>query len=239
MIGVGIVCGGWLAIRYASERGLDRDRVFDLVGVLALGGMLGSRILYLALNDAGALLRPGDWVGSRGFAFYGALILGPAVAGVFIWRRRLSLRYLDALAAGFPLGMAVGRIGDVISGEHYGPATTLPWGFRYLNPHSEVPGTQLAYHQGGFYEIVLSLAMLTVLWPLRDRFQRPLTLFWTTVAAYSAGRFVMFFWRSDTSGFGLGLNAAQATSVVILGVAAVGLVLARRHPDEQSEPAQA
>ena len=45
-------------------------------------------------------------------------------------RRQLSLRYLDALAAGFPLGMAVGRIGDVISGEHYGPATTVAWASR-------------------------------------------------------------------------------------------------------------
>jgi phosphatidylglycerol:prolipoprotein diacylglycerol transferase len=62
---------------------------------------------------------------------------------VYLWRTRLSLRYLDALAAGFPLGMAVGRIDDVISGEHYGPPTTLPWAFRYLNPMAEVPSTQV------------------------------------------------------------------------------------------------
>jgi prolipoprotein diacylglyceryltransferase len=31
--------------------------------------------------------------------------------------------YLDAIAAGLPLDLAVGRIGDVINGEHYGTAT--------------------------------------------------------------------------------------------------------------------
>ncbi|MEK6252176.1 MAG: prolipoprotein diacylglyceryl transferase family protein [Actinomycetota bacterium] len=129
MIAVGIVAGGWLAMRYAEELELSRDTVFNLIALLALAGIVGSRLLYLILNDAAALLRPDQWLGSRGFAFYGALIVGPAAVAVYLWRTRLSLRYLDALAAGFPLGMAVGRIGDVISGEHYGPPTTLPWAF--------------------------------------------------------------------------------------------------------------
>jgi prolipoprotein diacylglyceryltransferase len=31
--------------------------------------------------------------------------------------------YLDAIAAGLPLDLAVGRIGDVVNGEHDGTAT--------------------------------------------------------------------------------------------------------------------
>lgn len=239
MIAVGLLCGTWLAGRFASERGLERDRLLDLVLVLVLGGMIGSRAFYLALNDAGALLRPSDWLGSNGFAFFGALILGPAAAALLIWRRRLSLRFLDALAAGFPLGMAVGRIGDVISGEHYGSATTVPWGFKYLNPNSEVPGNELAYHQGAFYEIVVALAMLAILWPLRDRFVRPLTFFWTTVAFYALGRFVIFFWRSDTDDSLAGINLAQVTSLAILFVALGGIWVARRRRDAGDWPSGA
>jgi prolipoprotein diacylglyceryltransferase len=70
--------------------------------------------------------------------------------------------------------------------------------------------------------------MLAVLWPLRNRFRRPTTLLWTTVAAYSGGRFVMFFWRSDTTGFAFGLNVAQVTSLALLAVALIGLWWARR-----------
>src|SRR6266571_3694816 len=99
MIAVGIVVGGWLAMRYAEELGLSRDTVFNLIAILALAGIVGSRLLYLILHDAGALLHPDQWLGTRGFAFYGALILGPAAVALYLWRSRLSPRYLDALAA--------------------------------------------------------------------------------------------------------------------------------------------
>jgi len=75
--------------------------------------------------------------------------------------------------------------------------------------------------------------MLAVLWPLRNRFRRPTTLLWTTVAAYSGGRFVMFFWRSDTTGFAFGLNVAQVTSLALLAVALIGLWWARRSRPER------
>ncbi len=78
-----------------------------------------------------------------GFAFYGALIAGALAVGAYLWRAKLSVPYLDALAAGFPLGMAVGRIGDVINGEHYGPPSADPWGFRYTDPAHPPPSSHV------------------------------------------------------------------------------------------------
>jgi phosphatidylglycerol---prolipoprotein diacylglyceryl transferase len=223
MIAVGIVLGAWLASHYARERDLDPEFVAAAVVVIALAGIVGARLFYLAVNDPAALARPGDWIASRGYAFYGALIAGPLALAVWLRHRRLTVRYLDALAAGFPLGLAVGRIGDVINGEHYGGPTDLPWGFRYTHPDAEVPGSELAYHSGGFYELLLGLALLAILWPLRDRFRRPLSLLWTTVALYSAGRFVMFFWRDDAEPVALGLDQAQFTSLALIAVSLAGL----------------
>lgn len=228
MSALGIGVGAWVALRYARRRGLDRDTVVDLVLVIALAGIVGARLFYLMLNDPGGLLRPADWIGTRGFAFYGALIFGTAAVAAVLARRKLGFAYLDALAAGFPLGMAVGRIGDVISGEHYGPATTAPWGFRYLDPDAEVPGSALAYHSGAFYEILVALAMLAILWPLRDRFRRPGMLLWSVIALYGLGRFVIFFYRDDTDAFALGINAAQATSLALVAAAALGAVWSAR-----------
>lgn len=220
MIAVGLLVGGWLARRAARERGLDPEALTAAVVILALAGIVGARIMYLLVNDVGALLRPSDWLGSRGFALYGGVSAARSRWHVWLRRRRLSLRYLDALAAGFPLGLAVGRVGDVINGEHHGAPTDLPWGFRYTHPDAEgVPGSPLAYHSGGFYEVLLGLALLALLWPLRERFRRPLSLFWTTVALYSAGRFVMFFWRDDGDTVMLGLDQAQVVSLVLLPAA--------------------
>lgn len=228
MIAVGVIAGGWLALRYARERELHPDEVFNLVAIIAVTGIVGARAFYLLENDPAALVRPEDWLGTRGFSFYGAIILGVPAVGLYLRHRSLGLRYLDALAAGFPLGMAVGRIGDVINGEHYGPASELPWAFRYTHPYAEVPSNEIAYHSGGFYEVVLALAMLALIWPLRHRFRRPGTLLWAVIALYSAGRFFMFFVRSDSETEALGLSGAQWTSLALLAAAAVAAWLGAR-----------
>jgi phosphatidylglycerol---prolipoprotein diacylglyceryl transferase len=227
MIVVGIAVGTGIAARYVRELGLERAAVLNAVLVIAVAGIVGARFLYLALNEPAALIRPADWIAARGFAFYGAVVLGGLAVAVYLWRSHLSVRYLDALAAGFPLGLAVGRIGDVINGEHYGPATDLPWALRHTHPDADVPSAALAYHDGGLYELALGLLLFAVIWPLRHRFRRPLTLFWTVVALYGLGRFVMFFYRSDTDPGALGLNVAQWTSLALAAAALVGLAVAR------------
>ena len=42
----------------------------------------------------------------------------------------------DAAAAGIGLGFGLGRIGDIINGEHVSNPTTMPWGFVYTHPLS-------------------------------------------------------------------------------------------------------
>ncbi|SEH16266.1 prolipoprotein diacylglyceryl transferase [Thermoleophilum album] len=226
-IAAGIAVGAVFARRYASERDLDREALLSAVIVIALAGIVGARLFFLLENDPGALLRPADWFGTNGFAFYGGMIFGTAAAALFLWRTRLGLRYLDAIAAGFPIGMAVGRVGDVINGEHYGPPSDLPWAVRNTHPDADVPSTAMAYHSGGLYEVVLALVMFAVIWPLRHRFQKQLTLLWTVVGAYGLGRFVMFFYRADSEDAALGLNGAQWTSVALVGIAAVGIAWAK------------
>ena len=223
MIAVGILVGTLVAARVARRRGLDPERVMSAALVMALAGILGARLLYLLLNDAAALGRPHDWFGTNGYALYGAVVLGPVAAALYLGRDR-PLRYLDALAYGFPFGLAVGRIGDVINGEHHGPTTTLPWGLRHPNPEALVPSHTLAYHDGGLYELVLGVVLAVVVIALRDRLRRPGLLLWTVLALYGAGRFVMFFYRSDTESTGLGLNQAQLISVGLVA-AAVGLAM--------------
>ena len=45
--------------------------------------------------------------------------------------------------------VAVGRLGDVINGEHYGPETTFLLGVRNSHPEADVPSHAVAYHSGG------------------------------------------------------------------------------------------
>lgn len=71
-------------------------------------------------------------------------------------------------------------------------------GVRYSHPEALTPTHDVAYHPGRLYEVVLALAMLAVLWPLRRRLERPGQMLWAVVGLYSLGRLVMFAWRSDS-----------------------------------------
>lgn len=219
-IALGILVAAWLASRCLREWELDPEEVYPLAAVTAVAGMVGARAFFLLENEPSALVAPGEWLGTNGFSFYGAILAGVPAAALYLRRRELTVRYLDALAAGFPPGMAVGRIGDVINGEHYGPPSDLPWAVRNSHPEADVPSNEIAYHSGGLYEVVLGLAMFAVVWPLRNRLTAPGALLCAVVGLYAAGRFAMFFARSDSENLLLGLSGAQWTSVGLLVLAA-------------------
>lgn len=228
-IALGILIGGVAARRFARELGLDPDVLSSLTIVLLLAGLLGARLFFLAETDPPALVRPAAWFATTGFAFNGALIAAALALVAYLWKRRLDLRYLDVVALGFPLGMAVGRIGDVIYGEHFGPPTGLPWGVRLVHPEAAVPSPEVAYHSGGLYELVLAGMLFAVLWPLRKRFLRPAMLTFTVVGAYAAGRFLMFFYRSDSPEFALGLSSSHWASAALALLAMLGAAATRLH----------
>jgi phosphatidylglycerol:prolipoprotein diacylglycerol transferase len=220
MIAVGIVVGGLAAAYDARRRGLQPERLYTVGMIVVVGALVGGRAFYLLehgrLDDAGA------WFSSTGFTFYGGFIAAALGIAYYVRRERLSLSYLDAIAAGLPLGIAVGRIGDVINGEHYGPATDFFLGVRNTHPDALTPNPELAYHSGGLYEVLLGLVVFAIAWPLRRRLKRPLALMWLVIALFAVGRFFEFFVRSDSADLALGLEIAQWTSLALLVVAAAG-----------------
>jgi phosphatidylglycerol:prolipoprotein diacylglycerol transferase len=213
-IAIGIAIGGLVAARYLRERKLDSEPLYAIGALVALGGIVGGRLFYV-LEHGGPLF------GTRGFTFDGGFILAAVLVVAYAWRRRLAARYLDAVAVGLALGVAVGRIGDVINGEHYGPRSDFFLAVRNSHPDSLTPDPQLAYHSGGLYEVLLASLIFAIAWPLRHRL-RPGELTWLVVALFSLGRFFEFFGRSDSPELALGLNNAQWTSLSLLVIALAG-----------------
>jgi phosphatidylglycerol---prolipoprotein diacylglyceryl transferase len=219
-IALGILIGGMAAGTEARRRGLDPEPLYAIGMILVAGALVGGRLYYLA--EHGRVFDLGAWFGSRGFTFYGGFIAAALGIGLYVWRRRLSIEYLDLVAFGLPLGIAIGRIGDVINGEHYGPATNFFLGVRNTHPDADVPSPNVAYHSGGLYEVLIGAAVFAVVLALRKRLTRPTAMTWLVIALLSAGRFVEFFVRSDSDKVALGLEVAQWTSLVLLAVAGLG-----------------
>jgi phosphatidylglycerol---prolipoprotein diacylglyceryl transferase len=229
MIAIGILVGGLVAARFARERGLDLEPLYTIGILLALGGIVGGRLFYVVEHD-------GPLFGTRGFTFDGGVILAAALIALYIWRERLGARYLDLVAFGLPLGVAVGRIGDVINGEHYGPRSDFFLAVRNAHPDALTPNPDFAYHNGGLYEVLLGAAIFALVWPLRHRLRQPGALAWLVLGLFAAGRFFEFFVRSDSPELALGLNNAQWTSLGLLVIVAIGWPLTARRAPRESEP---
>ena len=74
------------------------------------------------------------------------------------------MRGLDAAAFGLLLGMAIGRIGDLINGEHWSKETSLWWGVAYSNIES--PGwsrLQTPVHPATTYEMIGDLLIIGIM----------------------------------------------------------------------------
>jgi phosphatidylglycerol:prolipoprotein diacylglycerol transferase len=227
---LGILAGARLGLWLLEKDGTDTAHGADLVAWMVVIGLIGARALYVWENfklfAGGQLLRVFALT-EGGISQWGGLF--GAMVGAYIWARRSRLSYwkvIDASGAAAMIGLAVGRIGDVINGEHHGTPTNLPWGVEYVNPATlGEPG--VVVHPEVAYEMVLTLAILGALLPFHQRLKGRLPdgvlgLFY--LGLYAAGRFFLSFLRTDPAVF-LGLRQAQLASLLMVAIAVVAIPL--------------
>ncbi len=129
-----LVAIGFAVAYVAAGRDIRREKLdvtaFETLFLwTVLGGLVGARLLYVALN-VHLYGNPIDilkiWQG--GLVSYGGLLGGATAAWLYIRRRRLALwTYADRLAPFIFLGWAFGRLGDFLSGQLVGIPSSLPW----------------------------------------------------------------------------------------------------------------
>jgi len=100
-IAIGILIGGIAVAHESRRRGLEPDRIYAIAMILILGALVGGRAFYLL--EHGQLDDPGAWLGTTGFTFYGGFIAAALGIAYYVRHQRLSVNYLDAIAAGLPL----------------------------------------------------------------------------------------------------------------------------------------
>ena len=197
---VGMAVGGVLSIRLA--RYLVRDeRIYPFAILVIVGGLVGARIAHVIDNwptYATDPIRALD-LSRGGIATMGAP-LGSSIAGYIgcRWLRLPRGFMFDISVIGIALGEAIGRIGDVINGEHHGTSCTFAWCVRYTSPATL--GQSTPVHPIGVYDGLLMLAIfLILLWYWRRvRAQPPEgRVYWGYLLALGAGRFVESFVRED------------------------------------------
>jgi len=234
---IGILAGVQLSLRMARVTGFGVDQAYNaaLVGVPA--GILGARLLFVGENW--------DFYGAHpwqifniikgGISIWGA-VLGGITGGVAfaLWRGYAIGRGLDTASFGLILGMAIGRLGDLVNGEHLARATDLPWAVYYTHPESPAFAHSLVvgpHHPATTYELLGDLAILGVLfWALRGPFRvRPGLTFFVFFVGYAVMRFFLTYLRVD-SDEALGLRTPQLVSIVAVFVSLPAIAYFARRP---------
>ena len=124
-------------------------------------------------------------------------------------------RLADITAPALLIAQAIGRIGDIINGEHYAKMTDLPWGVIYTHPDS--PGIfRPPTHPAVGYELLFDLVLLAAIWPLRDRLRPNGMCFTLYLATYSIGRFFLSFLREEFNEYFGALNEAQVVAILVV-----------------------
>lgn len=263
MVALGFLLGAQAMLRRAQLRGMARrpiedipDKMQALVMRAAIGGILGARIGYI-VTHAGEFASPVEWllVWRGGLSLIGGITGAILLLLPWLYRERLDVRLvLDSGVVGLALGIFIGRVGDLIIGEHLGGRTDFLLGWRctaqYVRGEGFVPpdpfiGPQVqgcfdaAVHQTAFYDFLAGglIFALLVLLERKPRFDGFFALVFGV--GYGAFRFVSDFAREADRDLVGTLTGSQVAALAVLVVACAWLVAVkpwRRTPWAWSPP---
>ncbi len=119
-IGIAIVVG------YSVAEKIE-PRVKEGAGAVIVAGILGARIYHVIdfWTYYSIHLNEMFYVWNGGLSFWGALMLGSAVAWIYF--KGLTLKVMEAIVTGLPLAQAIGRLGNWANQEFVNPVMGIPW----------------------------------------------------------------------------------------------------------------
>ncbi len=237
-----------LVVRWGTREGLVADAIYSVAVWCIIGGVIGSRLLHVIdvwqiyQNDPVRVLY--FWQG--GVTIYGAILGGFVGGSLYIiirnskWYLGLWGRYFsflgkprqaalpgighlaDITAPALLITQAIGRVGDIINGEHCAKFSDLPWAVVYTHPERGSLACEQTFgvgatHPAVAYELLMDLMILGLIWPLRKRLRPHGMFFALYLATYSTGRFFLSFLRTEFNEYG-GLNEAQIIALVVMAI---------------------
>lgn len=209
-IGLGIILGTAIAMRYMKKIGGNPDNVLDFMVYAIIFCIIGARLYYVIFSWDLYKDNLMDIFNLRkgGLAIYGGIIAALIFGVFFVRRRKLDFWYMaDAMIPSVPLGQAIGRWGNFFNEEAHGGPTDLPWA-------QIIDG--VGYHPTFLYESVWCFLLFIFLMYFSSRRR---TFYGQIICLYgilySVERFFVEGLRTDSLMIGP-LRQAQVISLVII-----------------------
>jgi phosphatidylglycerol:prolipoprotein diacylglycerol transferase len=136
MIAVGFMIGAWLFTRLSMRRGVSAEAANSVVFWSLVGAIVGARVGYV-IAHASEFSNAVQWleIWHGGISLLGGISGATIANAVNIKRGSERFRFFqiaDTVAPCLALGIAIGRIGDLIIGDHLGRPTSwfLAWQYK-------------------------------------------------------------------------------------------------------------
>lgn len=253
-IAVGYLVGAQLMVRRARRfGGPDEGHIWNALFWALLGAMVGARVGYVLghipeVTDNGNDILGLFKVWEGGISLLGGITGGVVFAVPYIRKHKMGFwRMVDLAAPGLAVGILIGRIGDLVIGDHLGDPTDLPFGWRCLGADGEPPLPAQQYldafnagnppslgcyditlHQTALYDFVSTLGLLGLLLFVGRTARRRGFMAIVYVLWYGSARFIFDFLRNDRRY--LGLTGSQLWALTLVVVCAYLLLRYRGAP---------
>ncbi|MDP8955812.1 MAG: prolipoprotein diacylglyceryl transferase [Actinomycetota bacterium] len=132
-IAIGFLAGAYIFLHEARKRGIPEEQASAVPFWALIGTLVGTRLGYVLTH-----LSEFDNVVEVFYVWRGGISLLGGIIGAIVFcyplLRRRGVKFLaamDSASIGIPMGIIIGRIGDLIIGDHLGKPTSWPLGFAY------------------------------------------------------------------------------------------------------------
>lgn len=238
-IALGYLAGAQLMVRRARKHGgPDENDIWNTLFWALIGAMIGARVGYVLghfseVTDGGDDILGVFKVWEGGISLLGGITGAVLVALPYMIRKKMGFwRTVDLAAPGLALGIVIGRIGDLMIGDHLGKPTDFFLGWRCLGSEGEPAAPadtylalldrgdppslgcyDLAVHQTALYDFFSTLLLLGVLLWIGRSARKPgfMALFFTVW--YGAMRVITDTMRVDERY--LGMTGSQIVAVLV------------------------
>ena len=244
IIMLGVLVAALISDRRASIYGQEKELIWDMLPWLLIFGIIGARIWHvltpsksLGVDASYYFNHPLEILNIRngGLGIPGAVIGGAMGLWIFSKKRNFDFFvWADIIAPGLAVAQAIGRWGNFVNQELYGPPTELPWGI-FIDPAHRLSGYEnfTHFHPMFLYESlwnIFNFIILMIISKNENQRRRSGELFLIYLIIYAFGRFLLEFIRLDAS-FISGINANQMTMAIVAVLSTV-LVILRRKKNE-------
>ena len=225
MIAIGALSAYITSEYRAKKRGMQYELIFNLFIWALVGGILGAKLLYYITQMKEIIADPSLLLDiSHGFVVYGGIIGGIFSGYLYIRKHKLNfLEYFDLVMPSIALAQGFGRLGCVLAGCCYGNETDSA--FHIIFNESDFAPNNVPLIPTQPISSALDFLNFFVLLLIAKRTKAKGQVAGFYLTFYSAGRFILEFFRGDLERGAIGPLSTSQFIAIFLFLIGLGIVI--------------